>query len=428
MKTESAIKRDYKAACAKYADLGVDLNAALAALDGVAVSVNCWQGDDVQGFEKGRGALSGGILVTGQRPGRARNAGELRADIEAAMSLIPGRHRLNLHAMYADSGRPKDRDKLEPEHFKGWMDWSRTRGIPLDFNATCFSHPKADSGYTLTSDDEDVRSFWIEHCVKSREVAAAMGEAQGGFCMHNLWIPDGSKDDTMFRFRRCELLKDSLDRIYSAKHSAAVLKDSVESKLFGIGSETFVPGSHEFYSAYALRNGLIPCLDMGHFHPTESVADKIPALLVFFPELLVHVSRGVRWDSDHVPVSGNMLTSLCCAIVRNSAHGKVHLALDFFDGGMNRVGAWALAARALLRSMLSALLEPIERLRAFEAEGDRFAMLALIEESRAMPSGAVWDFHCLRSGAPLCGDWIDRARKYEARISWRRMRCCPTRC
>jgi L-rhamnose isomerase len=419
---EARIESAYRIARERYAEVGVDTEEVLSALAATAVSVHCWQGDDVAGFERPDAALSGGGLqVTGSHPGRARNVDELRADLDKALSLIPGRHRVNLHAMYGEfGGQAVDRDAIEPRHYQGWIDWARDRGLKLDFNATCFSHPKAESGFTLSDRDAGVRAFWIEHVKRCREIGAFMGRALGAPCLHNLWVPDGSKDLPADRLGRRMLLMESLDQIYASRYDPRELKDAIESKLFGIGSESFVAGSHDFYLAYALARGIMVCLDLGHFHPTESVADKVSALLPHFDELLLHVSRGVRWDSDHVVILSDELRALMQEIVRADALGRVHIALDFFDASINRVGAWVIGARAALQALLIALLEPHSALVRAEKDGDNFARLALMEEAKALPFGAVWDYHCLRQGVPARGDWIEEAQRYEREVTARR--------
>jgi L-rhamnose isomerase len=385
--TEAAIEKAYDLARERYAELGVDTEGALGVLSAVPLSVHVWHGDDVGGFEKPDASLSGGgILVTGAHPGRARTLDELRADLHQAFSLIPGRHRVNLHAMYGDfGGTLVERDRIAPEHFQSWVQWAKQEGLKLDFNATCFSHPKADSGFTLSHKDATIRAFWIEHVKRCREISAFMGRELGSPCIHDLWIPDGTKDSPVDRWSRRRLLREALDEIYAAKYGPVEMKDALESKLFGIGSESFVVGSHDFYLGYALLHGKMICLDTGHFHPTESIADKLSAILQFSQELLLHVSRGVRWDSDHVPILNDQVRSLTEQIVRGDALARVHLALDFFDATMNRVGAWAVGARAVLQGLLIALLEPQEKLRQIEDSGDNFARLAMFEELKALP-------------------------------------------
>ena len=411
--TTGRIEQAYSEARERYAEFGADADRALDALTGVPLSVHCWQGDDVMGFESNRTTLAGsGLAVTGYYPGRARNASELRQDLDKALSLIPGRHRVNLHAMYGEFAGMVDRDAIGPEHFKGWVDWARERGLGLDFNATLFAHPKAQSGFTLSSTDDIVRQFWIDHVRRSREVSAFLGHELKSPCIHNLWIPDGAKDAVVDRWERRNLLRKSLDEVFASAYPMTDVKDSLESKLWGIGSEAFVVGSHEFYMGYALSRGLLLCLDLGHFHPTESVADKVSAILQFSGELLIHVSRGVHWDSDHVPVFDDQLRDVMSEVVRAGALDRVHIALDYFDASMNRVAAWVIGARATLKALLAALLEPTARLR----ELDQAGRLALLEHVKTMPLGAVWDYHCLRAGVPLEQDWMVDIRRYESEV------------
>ncbi len=415
-------ERAYTEARDRYAALDVSTGEALERLSRISLSLHCWQGDDVGGFEAHGQDLEGsGLQVTGQYPGKARSLAELRQDLNHAYALIPGSHRLNLHAMYGDfGGNTVDRDRIEPRHFQSWMDWAGQEGLKLDFNATCFAHPQAESGLTLSHRDASVREFWIQHVKQCRAISAAMGEAQSSPCLHNLWIPDGAKDITVDRYALRKLLKESLDRIYAVTYSAARMKDALESKLFGIGSESFVVGSHEFYMGYTLSSGKMLCLDTGHFHPTESVADKVSAVLVFSDELLLHVSRGVRWDSDHVVILNDEVRDLMAELVRAGALDRVHSALDFFDAGMNRIGAWVIGARAVLKALLLALLEPLPRLRRHEEDGDHFQRLALLEDIQTLPFGAVWDYHCLSQGVPPDQTWIAEVLRYEQDVLSRR--------
>jgi len=419
--SDERVARAFEIARERYAEVGVDASAAAETLIEVPISLPCWQGDDVAGFESTDAALSGGgIQVTGSYPGRARNADELRADLEAALGLLPGRHRVNLHAIYGEfGGRRVDRDAIEPAHYTGWIDWAKARGIGLDFNATCFSHEKADDGFTLASRDAGVRDFWVEHVRRCREIGAHFGRELLAPAVHNLWIPDGTKDRTADRIGRRETLRDSLDRIYELPFDTAHLEDSVESKLFGIGSESFVVGSHEFYLAYALSRDLLLCFDIGHFHPTESVADKLSAWLAFGRGVLLHVSRGVRWDSDHVAILSDDVADLMSEAVRCGLE-RVRVALDFFDASIHRVGALAVGARATQKALLLALLEPRQSLLDYEAAGNGFAALALRETLRAMPFGAVWDHACRAAGAPLDREVIDRVATYEREVTSRR--------
>ena len=403
-------------ACERYAALNVDVEKALATAATVPISLQCWQGDDVAGFES-KGSLSGGIAATGNYPGKARTADELRADLEQALALLPGRHRVSLHAIYADyEGPGVPRDELAPEHFQNWIDWARARGLGLDFNPTCFSHPLAADGLTLAHPDAATRAFWIRHCQGSRRIAAAMGRALGTPAVTNFWIPDGSKDTPADRYGSRERLVQSLDEVFAEKISPAENLDAVESKLFGIGLESYTVGSHEFYMGYALSRGKLLCLDSGHFHPTETISDKISAALLFFPELLLHVSRGVRWDSDHVVALNDELQALMFELVRCDALDRVHIGLDFFDASINRVAAWVIGTRNTRKALLAALLEPREELRRLEAEGDFTGRLALMEEFKTMPLGAVWNEFCRRQEVPGDGAWMPILRKYEAGV------------
>ena len=408
-------EKAYELAAERYAQLGVNTDRAIETMRTIAISLHCWQGDDVGGFERPDATLSGGgIQVTGNYPGKARTVGELRMDIEKVFSLIPGRHRLNLHAIYGEfGGETVDRNKVGPEHFKGWVEWAGSKGLKLDFNATLFSHPRAGSGFTLSSRDDATRKFWVEHVKRCRAIGAFMGKELRSPCIHNLWIPDGSKDLPADRWIHRSLLKDSLDEIYSVEHDPAHLKDALESKLFGVGSEAYVVGSHEFYLAYAISTGKMVCLDLGHFHPTEFVADKISAVLQFSDELLLHLSRGIGWDSDHVVILNDEVRAVAEEIVRGGALNRVHVALDFFDASINRVGAYVIGARATLKALLIALLEPREMLRQYENEGDNFARLALMEEMKALPFGAVWDYYCLQSGVPNGAAVVKDIHAYE---------------
>jgi len=405
----------FKAACEAYAAMGVDVEKALKTLEGVAISLHCWQGDDVGGFEKlGDGLSGGGIQATGNYPGKARNGDELRADLDLALSLIPGRHRLNLHAIYAEtSGRKVGRNELQAEHFKNWIDWARAKGLGLDYNGTFFAHPMAQSGYTLSSEDDAVRRFWVEHGAGSRRIGAAMGCALGSPSVVNLWIPDGSKDLPADRLAPRERLKASLDAVFAEKLDPAFELDAVEPKLFGIGSESYVVGSHEFYLGYAVQNRKLLCLDSGHYHPTETIADKISSVLLYVPEILLHVSRGVRWDSDHVVILSDDLRAIGEELVRGAFLGRTHIGLDFFDATINRVAAWVIGTRNMLKSLLLALLEPGATLRALESADDLTGRLALMEELKTMPFGAIWDMHCERQGVPSGTEWMESVRRYE---------------
>jgi L-rhamnose isomerase len=412
--TPDIIARNFENAKKTYALWGIDVEKALATLSSIPLSLHCWQGDDVGGFESPSGLSGGGIQATGNYPGKARTAAELRADYEVAFSLIPGPHRANLHAIYAETGgRKVERDSLGPEHFAGWITWAKRLGIGLDFNETFFSHPMAESGFTLSSRDRTVRDFWVSHSLRCREIGEAMGKALGNPCIVNLWIADGYKDVPADRHTPRALLKESLDRIFEKTIDPRFARDAVEGKLFGIGSESYVSGSHEFYLAYALKNDMMLCLDMGHFHPTESVADKISPILLFSRELLLHVSRGVRWDSDHVVTLNDEVKAVASEVARAGAWDRVHVATDYFDASINRVAAWVIGARATLKAILLALLEPMEMLRKEEASGNLTARLALMEEAKDLPFGAVWDRYCEQQDVPVGTAWLARVTAHE---------------
>jgi len=411
------IEKAYEAARQRYAELGVDTEAAMERLRKTAISLHCWQGDDVGGFEGSEGLSGGGLMATGAYPGKARTADELRADLKKAMSLIPGKHRLNLHAMYAETAGKVERNELGAEHFAAWIDWAKANGLGMDFNGTFFSHPKAESGFTLASADEGIRRFWVEHGIACRKIGAAMGKELGTPCVTNVWIPDGYKDIPADRKGPRERLRKSLDEIFAESIDRNLLLDSVESKLFGIGSESYVVGSHEFYLGYALRNNVLLCLDTGHFHPTEEICDKISSVLTFLDEILLHVSRGVRWDSDHVVILSDELRALACEIVRGDYLQRVHIGLDFFDASINRVAAWVIGARCMLKALLIALLEPTAKLREFEYNGDFTSRLALLEELKTFPFGAVWDYYCRKEDVPAGADWLKEVRDYEAKVT-----------
>ena len=418
--TAASIEKSYALAKERYAELGIDADAARKRLADVAISMQCWQGDDVAGFES-VGPLTGGIMATGNYPGRARNADELRADGAKAMSLIPGKHRFSLHAIYLEHGNKRvERNDVAPEHFQRWMDWAAELGIALDFNPTFFSHPKAADGFTLSHRDEGIRRFWVQHGIACRKIGEALGRRQGSPCVTNVWIPDGYKDQTIDRKGPREILKKSLDELFAPPIDPALNLDAVESKLFGIGSETYVVGSHEFYLGYAVANQKLLTLDAGHFHPTETIADKISSTLMFLNEILLHVSRGVRWDSDHVVILSDELRAIAEEIVRGEFLSRVHLGLDYFDASINRVAAWVIGARSLLKALLLVLLEPTARLRNLEIKGDFTSRLALLEEIKTLPFGAVWDYHCQQSGVPGGMAWLDVVKQYEAQVTNKR--------
>jgi L-rhamnose isomerase len=412
--SEAAIQARYAAARDLFAEHGVDTDAAMKTLGSVPISLHCWQGDDVAGFENAGGLTGGGILATGNYPGVARTPDQLRQDLEQAYSMLPGTHRLNLHASYGEFGGKKvDRDQIEPGHYQGWIDWAREQGIGMDFNQTCFSHPKAADGFTLSHRDKAIREFWLEHSRRCRHIAARMGEALGSPSVCNVWIPDGYKDIPIDRLAPRARLAESLDTLFAEKLNPEYMLDCVECKLFGIGSESYVVGSHEFYMGYAISRQTLLCLDAGHFHPTEVISDKISSILTYLPEILLHVSRGVRWDSDHVVILSDELQAIAQEIVRNDYLAKVHIGLDFFDASINRVAAWTIGTRCMIKALLMALLEPTPALRRIEAEGDYTARLALLEECKTLPHGAVWDYHCLQHGTPVGPTWLDHVRRYE---------------
>ena len=412
------IEKAYEIAKERYAAIGVDTDAAMETLQKIQLSLHCWQADDVNGFEDA-GALTGGIQATGNYPGRARNIEELQADIEKVISLVPGSHRLSLHASYADFRQtgPVDRDQLEPKHFESWMQWAEKNGMKLDFNSTSFSHPKSED-LTLASPNEEIRSFWVEHTKRCRAIADEMGRRQGDPAMLNIWVHDGSKDITVNRMKYRAILKQSLDEILEQKYEW--MRDSVESKVFGIGLESYTVGSNDFYIAYAAQKGIMVTLDTGHFHPTESIADKMSSLLLFTPEVMLHVSRPVRWDSDHVTIINDETLDLTKEIVRCDALGRTHIGLDYFDASINRIGAYVIGIRATQKCLLQALLEPITTLRSYEAEGKGFERLALLEECKSLPWNAIWDMFCLKNGVAVGEEYIAEVEKYEADVTSKR--------
>ncbi len=407
----------YEEARKVYADWGVDTDAAIKTALQTPISMHCWQGDDVGGFENEGQVLGSGLAVTGNYPGKARTADELRADFEKAASLIPGAKRMNLHALYAETGgRKVDRDALEPDHFSTWIDWAKTNGFGLDFNPSYFSHPKADDGFTLSHPDKGIRDFWIAHGKATRHIAAAMGKALGSPCVNNVWIPDGYKDIPADRKSPRDRLRASLDEIFAEDISPDFLLDAVESKLFGIGSESYVVGSHEFYLGYAITRKKVLCLDAGHFHPTEGIADKFSSVLQWVDRLLLHVSRGVRWDSDHVVLVNDDLTATAQELVRGGYLDRVSIGLDFFDASINRIAAWVIGTRSMRKALLAALLDPVDMLRKAEAAGDYTARLAYVEEAKTLPFGAVWDHVCEVENMPVGRGWIDEVKAYEKNV------------
>ena len=414
------IEAAYRLARDRYDTLGVNADKACAALAKIPISLHCWQGDDVQGFEESAGSPGGGLAVTGNYPGRARTPDELRSDLDAALAVIPGRHRLNLHAFYGEfGGRRVGRDQIDASHFSNWIAWAKSQGVGLDFNPTCFAHPKAADGFTLSHPDRGIRKFWIEHCRRSREIGAAMGKALGTPCVTNVWVPDGFKDTPADRAGARERLAASLDAVFENPLSPKHNLDAVEPKLFGIGSESCTVGSGEFYLGYCITRKKLLCLDAGHYHPTESISDKISSVLLYLPEILLHVSRGVRWDSDHVVTLTDDLLAIAREIVAVGDVSRVHIGLDYFDASINRIAAWAIGTRNMLKALLLGLLEsPL--IRQAEKEGDFTARLMLQEEAKTLPFGAVWDHFCLTKDVPVGNAWLDDVRKYEKTVTGKR--------
>jgi L-rhamnose isomerase len=416
------IETAYQLAKSEYSELGIDTDKVLSELDNIKISLHCWQTDDVGGFEKPDATLGGGgIQATGNYPGKAKTIAQMRADLDKVMSLLPGKQRLNLHAIYGEfGGKLVDRDQIETKHFQGWIDWAKERGIGIDFNCTCFSHPLADDGFTLSSKDEKIRKFWVEHTKRCRAIAADMGKQLGTPSVHNIWIPDGMKDTPVDRNALRGQLKKSLDEILSVKYPKEYLKDSVESKLFGIGSESMVVGSHDFYVGYAIKNNTLITLDNGHFHPTEQVGDKISSILHFVDEILLHLTRGVRWDSDHVLTFNDELLLITQEIVRCNALKRVNVGLDFFDASLNRIGAYVIGTRSAQLAFMYALLEPRDLLVKYEEEGRTFERLALLELLKTKPFGAVYDYYCMKNNVPVGQSYIDEIIKYEKDVLLKR--------
>lgn len=415
------IERAYQLAKERYAELGVDTDRAMKKLSGISISMHCWQGDDVGGFENLGSELGGGLAVTGNYPGKARTPDELRRDFEKAVSLVPGRHRFNLHACYAETGGVKvERDELGPDQFQNWIAWAKSKRLGLDFNQTYFAHPKAASGLTLSHPDKGIRQFWIDHGIRCREIGAAIGKALGKTCLTNLWIPDGMKDTPADRKAPRERLLAALDAVFAKKIDPKLNVDSIEGKLFGIGSECYVVGSHEFYLGYAVSRKKLITLDTGHYHPTESVADKISSVFMFLPEIALHVSRGVRWDSDHVVTFSDELQALAQELVWGGYLDRTRIGLDYFDASINRIAAWTIGARNMLKALLAALVAPIDQLREVETQGDYTSRLGLLEEMKSLPVSAVWDYHCLQSGVPVGEAWLSEVKQYEKDVLWKR--------
>jgi len=424
MKTKTSsrsVERAYALARERYASLGVDTDKAIKTIARVPVSIHCWQGDDLGGFETAGGEVGGGLAVTGNYPGKARTPAELRADFEMALSLIPGRHRLSLHATYGEMAAKRvGRDQITVEQFRNWIAWAKSKGVGLDMNQTFFSHPNAADGLTLTHPDRAIRQFWIDHGIRCREIGAEFGKALGDTTLTNLWIPDGMKDTPADRAGFRELLVESLDAVFKKKIDPQYNVDSVEPKLFGIGSESYVVGSHEFYIGYAITRHKLLTLDAGHYHPTEGIADKLSAVLQFLPEIALHVSRGLHWDSDHVVTLTDELEAIAQEIVWGDYLGRVRIGLDYFDASINRVAAWVIGARNMCRALLLAAVAPVEKFRAAEAAGDYTGRLGLMEEAKTLPAGAVWDYYCEQAGVPVGEAWLAEIKRYEKDVQSKR--------
>lgn len=415
---KTRIEQAYQLAKDEYADLGINTDTVLQKMNDVVISLHCWQTDDVGGFETPDSILSGGgIQATGNYPGKAKTIVQMRTDLEKVLSLLPGKQRLNLHAIYGDfQGERVDRNQIEVKHFQSWIDWCKVQGIGMDFNASCFSHPKAADGYTLSSKNEEIRNFWVEHLKRCRAISAEMGKQLGTPCVHNTWIPDGSKDTPVDRNGYRALLKKSLDEAMAVEYPKTQMKDAVESKLFGIGAESMTVGSHDFYLGYAIKNNKLICLDNGHFHPTEQVGDKISACLQFLDELLLHVTRPVRWDSDHVVILNDDLQLIASEIIRNNFLSRVNIGLDFFDASINRIGAYVVGTRAAQKAFMIAMLEPTAKLVEMEEAGRNFERLAMLEELKTKPFSAVWDYYCMHEGVAVGADYIEEIQQYEREV------------
>lgn len=417
---DNQVKQAYEAAKLLYAQHGIDTDEVLEKLAEIKVSVHCWQGDDVKGFLNQDGELTGGISVTGQYPGAATTPAELRADLEQAFSLIPGKHKVNLHAIYTDTDEKVELDQIEPKHYEKWVQWAKEQGLGLDFNPTCFSHEKSSDGFTLSHPDPEIRKFWIDHCKASRRIGAYFGEQLGQTCVTNVWVPDGFKDNPVDRMTPRKRLKDSLDEVFAEKLDPKHNLDAVESKLFGLGSEAYVVGSHEFYMGYGLQNDTLICLDAGHFHPTEVISNKLSSLALFTSGILLHVSRPMRWDSDHVVIMDDELLEIARELVRHDLLPTTHVGLDFFDASINRVAAWVVGTRNTIKALLRAMLEPVDALKAAELQGDYTLRLALTEEFKSYPFGAIWDYYCAQQGVPVREKWISEIKTYEENVLMQR--------
>lgn len=411
-----SINKAYEYAKEVYASIGVDTDAAIERVKNIPISINCWQGDDVGGFLFKDNALTGGIQTTGNYPGKARNVNELKADIDMAMSLIPGRHRLNLHAIYADTDKKIDLDEIEPCHYESWVEWARERRIGLDFNPTCFSHPMSDSGFTISSSDENVRNFWIEHCIRSRKIGEYFGKELSNRAVTNFWFPDGYKDIPFDREAPRRRMADALDKVFADKSGEKYNLNALECKVFGIGAESYTVSSTEFMLGYAATRGIACCLDAGHFHPTEVISDKISSVLMFTNELLLHVSRPVRWDSDHVVIFDDELEAIAQNLIRTNLVERTHIGLDFFDASINRIAAWTIGTRNMIKALLKACLEPTALLKEIELDGDYTSRLALVEELKTYPFAAVWDHYCEMMDVPVRDAWLAEVKKYEKEV------------
>ena len=422
MDKKAMIEKAYELAKLQYAELGVNTDAVIKKMEEVVISLHCWQTDDVGGFEKPDSKLGGGgIQVTGNYPGKAQSVAQMRQDLEYVMSLLPGKQRLNLHAIYGEfGGQLVDRDQIEVKHFQGWIDWAKERKMGLDFNATCFSHPKADDGFTLSSKNEFNRKFWVEHVKRCRAISAEMGKQLGTPCVHNTWIPDGTKDIPVDRNGYRALLKKSLDEAFATEYPKEHMKDAIESKVFGIGAESMTVGSHDFYLGYAVKNNKLICLDNGHFHPTEQIGDKISSCLQFVDEVLLHVTRPVRWDSDHVVTLNDEIQLIASEIARNNFFSRVKVGLDFFDASINRIGAYVVGTRATQQAFMIGLLEPTAQMIKLEEQGKNFERLAMLETMKTRPFGAVWDYYCLINNVPVGTDFIAEIQKYESDVLLKR--------
>ncbi|WP_373230921.1 L-rhamnose isomerase [Cohnella sp.] len=417
---QQKVQQSFEEAKELYARHGIDVGQVLSRLENIKISMHCWQGDDVRGFLSQDQDLTGGISVTGNYPGAARTPAELRADLEKAFSLIPGKHKVNLHAIYADTEEKVELDQIEPKHFQKWVDWSKVNGLGLDFNPTCFSHEKSKDGFTLSHPDPDIRKFWIDHCKASRKIGAYFGEQLGQTCVTNVWVPDGFKDVPADRMAPRQRLKDALDQVFEEELNPAHNLDAVESKLFGLGSEAYVVGSHEFYMGYGIQNKKLICLDAGHFHPTEVISNKLSALSLFTDGILLHVSRPMRWDSDHVVTLDDELIDIGRELVRGDLLDKSHIGLDFFDASINRVAAWVIGTRNTIKALLRAMLDPVEALKQAELEGDYTTRLALTEEFKSYPFGAIWDYYCAKQGVPVREEWLAEVKTYEKEVLLKR--------